>query len=707
MSLRPATHRRTLTLICLVCAAVAAFLHAMVPTYRRVENVAGDWLMTNRAARLSPRNPELVYLGIDEASRKLDTLFDDDLEKSPTLRLMKAGYPYHRGVYAAVAERLAKAGARAVVFDIIFDGEKLDEDPAFRAALDQFSDRVVVASSLEKRLREAGVGAGARDILVSQRLPASSLIPPESRADPRVGFANVRPDEADLNVRRVNFRTTLREYVGKAPEPGDEELRSLAARALEKAGYADRVPETRQPLMLRFSEEIPARSLHEIFVEDQWNHPPYSGGAMFKDKIVLIGAIGLTSEDRLLTPFGATIGPAIHLSAINAALNGDFLHETSLAADLALIFGAGGIAWLLGAFIRQPFLRLCLLAAALVGYYALVQFLFNTTGFFPALLSPLLALGVSGITWSIWQQVLDVVEKARLRRTFERYVSRDVVKELVDNPQGWLNTLGGQRKMITVLFSDVRGFTTITESGDAQALVSQLNEYFNEMVNIVFRHQGTLDKFIGDAVMAQWGGIVSVGEKEDACRAVRTAVEMRDSLARLNAGWEKRGMLQLQIGIGVNHGEAIVGNLGAEVKKEVTAIGDAVNTASRLEGMTKPFHADLLIGETLATLVRERFFVRSVALTQPKGKMKPVDIFTVIAERASGIVEPPWMAAYEEGVRCFRARDFAAAISRFEEASRDAPGDWLIEHYYLGQCRALIVNPPPPDWTPVDVMTSK
>ncbi len=349
--------------------------------------------------------------------------------------------------------------------------------------------------------------------------------------------------------------------------------------------------------------------------------------------------------------------------------------------------------------------RLVVLLGALAGFYGVVQLLFNATGFFPVLLSPLLALGTSSFAWSVWEQVLDLRDKARLRRTFERYVSRDVVKELVDNPAGWLNTLGGQRKNITVLFSDVRGFTSITESGDAQTLVQQLNEYFDAMVNIVFEHNGTLDKFIGDAVMAQWGGIVSEGEKADACRAVAAAVAMRQAVSRLNPGWLERGMPEIKFGIGINHGEAIVGNLGAEVKKEVTAIGDAVNTASRLEGMTKEFHVDMLIGEQVAALVREQFLVRTVALSQPKGKTKPLEIFTVL-DRTDGAADPGWLAAYEDGVRLYRQREFALAAARFEDALLGAPGDWLAGDY-LEKCRAFAGQPPPLDWTAIHVMTSK
>jgi adenylate cyclase len=180
---------------------------------------------------------------------------------------------------------------------------------------------------------------------------------------------------------------------------------------------------------------------------------------------------------------------------------------------------------------------------------------------------------------------------------------------------------------------------------------------------------------------------------------------MRKALVRLNPGWLERGMLEIKFGIGINHGEAIVGNLGAEARKEVTAIGDVVNTASRLEGMTKEFHVDVLLGETLAPFVRDDFFIRTVALSQPKGKTKPLEIFTVIDQRA-GNPEPPWLADYEEGVRLFRQREFIAAKACFEATLRAMPQDWLAADY-LEKCATFHQEPPPPEWHAVHVMTSK
>jgi adenylate cyclase len=205
--------------------------------------------------------------------------------------------------------------------------------------------------------------------------------------------------------------------------------------------------------------------------------------------------------------------------------------------------------------------------------------------------------------------------------------------------------------------------------------------------------------------MAQWGGIVSEGEKVDACRAVASAVAMRKALVRLNPGWLARGMLEIKFGIGINHGNAIVGNLGAEARKEVTAIGDVVNTASRLEGMTKEFHVDLLLGEKVAHLVRDDFFVRTVALSQPKGKTKPLEIFTVLDVR-NGQAEPKWLLDYEEGVRLYRRRDFEGASECFKAALSALPNDWLATDY-LEKCAAFLREPPPPEWNAVHVMTSK
>jgi len=401
------------------------------------------------------------------------------------------------------------------------------------------------------------------------------------------------------------------------------------------------------------------------------------------------------------------VGPQIHINALNAALNRDFITETSTPVNVTLIICGGAIAWMLGAWLRRPILRLFLLASIAFLFYLAVQNVANQLNIIPILVSPLLALGASGLTWSAWEQILDRFEKQRMRRYFERYVSPDLVRELVDNPQSYHASLGGVRKEVTVLFSDVRGFTTMTESADPQGLVRQLNEYLGEMVGLVFSNQGTLDKFIGDAVMAHWGSFTTAGTATDAARAVTTALQMLKTLTRLNASWKQRGMAPWRIGIGINHGETITGNIGATgvaEKFEFTVIGDAVNLGARLEGATKEYRLDLCIGETVATLVRDQFLLRSVDLIIVKGKTRPVEIFTVLDK--SGTAEPPWLARHEEAVRLYRTGDFAAAEKAWREVLAEAPGDGLSE-VFIERCVGLQARPPAAPWTGVYEMKSK
>jgi len=697
-------HRRILTRICLACPALVLILHLFVAPYRSVDRAAQDWLMTNPAARLSPQHPDLIYLGIDKASTELSALWDEDLAQSPTLRLMKAGFPWNRAVYAAIAERLIAAGAKVVVLDLVFP-EARDGDPVFKAALDQHADRIVVGSNFVTRTESISADGGQRQQRPELVLPAASLIPRGAEPDRRVGFVNVVAD-SDGKVRRIHFRTTQLEFAGIPRVAGSPDEFSVAARALEKAGSSPLIPVSQAPVIPRFAEPFEPRQLYDIFVENVWAAPPYRAGALFRDKIVVVGDSGNAAEDRLQTPYGTSYGPQIHLSAINAALNRDFLRETSVAVDIALIVTAGALAWLIGFAIHRPLIRLVVFVGALGAVYGIFQFVFNSFGYLPPILGPLLALGGSGLTWSVWEQVLDLREKAKLRRTFERYVSRDVVRELLDNPASYLNTLGGMRKNVTVLFSDVRGFTTLTEAAaDPHVFVSQLNEYFNAMVRIVFEKKGTLDKFIGDAVMAHWGSIVSGGEQADACNAVATAVQMRKTLAELNPGWKQRGRLELSFGIGVNHGEAIVGNLGCEEKMEVSVIGDAVNLASRLEGVTKSYHLDLCIGESVARLVRDRFILRSLDLIRVKGKTKPVEIFAVLDERLA-LAEPAWLPLHEEATQLYRRGDFPAAAARWREVLAQTPGDSVSE-VFLERCADLAATPPDGEWTGVFEMKTK
>ena len=217
----------------------------------------------------------------------------------------------------------------------------------------------------------------------------------------------------------------------------------------------------------------------------------------------------------------------------------------------------------------------------------------------------------------------------RTRRTLERYVSKNLVKEILDNPGGYYSSLRGVRVPATILFSDVVGFTALTENSDPEGLVRQLNEYLSRMTAAVFDHGGTLDKFVGDAVMAVWGNVRSRGPAEDAKSAARAALAMRRELWTLNQRWFADGIVPFAIGIGINQGDVVVGNIGSQEKADPTVIGDAVNLASRLEGLTRTYGVDILLGPSATELVRDEFYVRSVARVQVKGKSEAGGSFGV------------------------------------------------------------------------------
>ena len=277
------------------------------------------------------------------------------------------------------------------------------------------------------------------------------------------------------------------------------------------------------------------------------------------------------------------------------------------------------------------------------------------------------------------------------------YVSKNVAKTILDDRRSFVEALKGRKQPVTVLFSDIRGFTTMTEKADADKLVAQLNEYFADMVGSVLKNQGTLQKFIGDAIMAVWGDTHTHGNAADARGAVRTALQMRGALTKLNGGWkENSDRIHLSIGVGVNHGEVIVGNIGHPQRMEFTVLGDGVNLAARLESATKQFHTDILVGEDAEKLTREHFVYRTVDLMTVKGKTKPVEVFGLLSDRS--VPPPAWLETYHVAVKLYRRREFKEAANRFKFMQQQIGGEDFLCEMYRSRCAAYELSPPPPDW---------
>jgi adenylate cyclase len=248
----------------------------------------------------------------------------------------------------------------------------------------------------------------------------------------------------------------------------------------------------------------------------------------------------------------------------------------------------------------------------------------------------------------------------------------------------------------------------MTESADPEALVRQLNEYLSRMTAAVFQHDGTLDKFIGDAVMAVWGNVKSRGAAEDAKLCARAALAMRRELSALNEKWKTEGTAPFAIGMGINHGDVLGGNIGSQEKADPTVIGDAVNLASRLEALTRTYAVDILVGVRASELIRDEFHLRSVALAQVKGKTEPVEIFTLIGAKTEAGNEEfiGRLDIYEAGFRKFRGRDFAQAKILFSRFLESYPEDALAR-MYLDRAREYEKEPPDAAWNAVEIFKKK
>ena len=646
---------------------------------------------------------DMVFLGLDDATLKLDGLWPEEIEASPALRLISQGtgaWYWSREVYALLLDRLMAAGARLVIFDIVFT-KPGEGDGAFRAALNRYSNRVVLASQIVP----APQGATFQQ-------PAATLFANPAR-DPRVGYASYLPDFDDI-IRELSFHTSQETYNGRASQPGDLVYSSMVARALDQIGRSDLIPADGHPRLFRYTDiwhsvNYPPRPLWEVFSDATWKQN-YQDGEFFKGKIVMVGPAAPTLHDFQATPGGAIPGPSLHMQALAAALSRDYLTRTSLLTNLVLIAAAGALAWIVGMLVRSPLVRLVLFVGVSAAFVGVLQWLYNVHGLLPLAFTPLLVFNVGGLVGQVGEYAVERVEKARVRGVLDRLVSKDIVRELLADRDRYAQIVRGQRQPVTVLFSDVRGFTTLSEkAADPAAFIVQLNEYLGEMVEVVFKHRGTLDKFIGDAVMAVWGSMHTDGIAADACQAVAAAVEMRQRLAALNARWTAEGKVTLAIGIGINHGEVIVGGLGSEkTKMEITVMGDAVNTASRLESLTKEYHLDLLMGESVASRVNDTFRLRSVDMVQVKGKTRATEVMTAIGPLTETLSGPreEMLTDYEDGILLYRRQDFAAAAIQMEKCLRLDPDDQLAS-IYLARCQEMLEHAPAVGWDGVRKMTTK
>ncbi len=671
--------------------------------WQKAEGTLIDRRYLLRNETLPDANIKLIGLGT--TSFQLDSLAPEEIAVSPTLQKMQQPWPWDRSIYAAILQKLMDAGAKVVMFDFVFASET-DGDDVFAKLLEKYKERVVIGEMLADE--EGATGKTKKLTTPNERLLSQGT-------ESVVGLVNIWTDSDDV-VRRARYQTSIEreslEMSGLAPNvrkfleesirdgKTPDDLLHITARVAEKFKGRISTPLSETKSFINFqgaAGTYRAWPVENMFVDALWQKPPFKGGLAVSNKVVIVGPMAEIFHDVHATPFGETPGPEIQAQMLAAVMKGEWLTETNAQTNFWLALLAVLVALLICFGIPQALLKGLLLIGATVAFVVACQIAFTHGKLVVLMMPPLLCLVATGSFGIIFEYAMEQLERRRYRNVLDRYVSKNVAKTILNDRRSFVEALKGRKQPVTVLFSDIRGFTSMTESADADKLVAQLNEYFSDMVGSVLQHQGTLQKFIGDAIMAVWGDTHSAGNEADARGAVTAALQMRRALTKLNSEWiGNPERSKLSIGVGVNHGEVIVGNIGHPQRMEFTVLGDGVNLAARLESATKQFHTDILIGEQVEKLTREHFVYRTVDLLTVKGKTKPVEVFGLLSDRSA---QPPaWLVIYHEAITLYRARKFSEAAEQFGAARQQIGGEDFLCEMYLSRCAAYEVSPPPENW---------
>lgn len=417
----------------------------------------------------------------------------------------------------------------------------------------------------------------------------------------------------------------------------------------------------------------------------------------FRNKVVLVGTTAIGLYDTRNTPVsssGEYPGLEVHATIINNILGQEFLHkpEWAKAYDALVILFLGFIS---GAIIsRLSALKGFLFATGLFIAYSLVnRWLFVRSGLWLNLVYPLLTIALVYVCLTVSRYFTEERERRKIRGAFNHYVSRHVVNEMLKSPEKL--KLGGDKKELSVLFSDIRGFTSISETMPPETLIQMLNEYLTSMTEIVFKYEGTLDKYMGDALMAIYGAPLE--QLDHPVRACESALDMIEQLKELNDSWVLEGKSPLHIGIGINTGVMMVGNMGSVQRFDYTVIGDAVNLASRLEGANKTYRTSILISEYTFRRVKDHFECMELDSARVKGKAEPVKIYHLMGRKGSPSIDREIIQTFERALGFYKERRWDEAIELFRRVIEVCP-DIYASELYVNRCVDLKRNPPPPDW---------
>jgi adenylate cyclase len=624
--------------------------------------IFGTWEVVISDALNLPGEPldEIVIIAIDDKS-----LLDPEM----------GGWPFPRNRYAQVIDNCNES--KVIGIDITFDLAR-EYDAELASSIQ--NSNVVLAMMYTELYYE-------NDLVYAEGLLKPNVSLGISDIDFKVGFVNLYTDDLDKVTRSLPSEIKSVEQFKPF---------SLVI-ASEFLGYNPDFENNR--MLINFFGEPDA--YERLSFSDVYHGNIDS--SFFNNKIVLIGYAASDSYDHFIVPISnqAMPGVEIHANLIQSIIMRDFIYYQD---DFSAVFIILILSIITGLFLYKFKIHIATILVALLAIsYLFLSVLYSIqSGIILKILYPLIA--ISSVYIGIVVVYYRTEEKSRkwITSLFGKYVSPIIIENLIKNPDA-IN-LGGEKKNITIFFSDIRGFTTISEKLDPEDLVHLLNDYLTEMTSVILQNQGLVDKYMGDAIMAFWGA--PLDQPNHAELSCISSLEMIDKLKDLQKKWKNEDIPSFDIGIGLNSGDAIIGNMGSMNRFDYTAMGDNVNLASRMEGLNKIYGTNIIITENTYNIIKDDFETRQLDKVRVKGKKKAIPIFELISKKGKlSEKQEKFIPLYEQALAHYFSQEWKQAIKSFEKAHTVIadPASKLL----LSRCKTFIDNPPSKDWDGVWEMKTK
>jgi adenylate cyclase len=707
-----------------ILIAFVAILFAMIigqtTTFISLEHDLLDYRFKLRGS-LDISDSPIVILAIDDQSD----------ESTP------ARWPWPREYFAHVIENLNEAGVKAIGIDVIFEQADYTEggaesDQRMADILSQY-DNVVLSGKLM-------VPPGRADII--------TLVPPYEKfaeSGAQWGLVSFDLDEDGFYRRYLvgqSFNDSvyasfaaavLKIYKDLDPELVVEDLEDrfvIGPYSIPKFNSYSSIINYMGPsgTFPKYSFDAVLDDIDFDLIEeydmDSFDDPGdtelgipagllYSG--VLKDKIVLIGSTVQEAHDNFPTPYLEvrdeegrlaqilTFGVEIHANMLQMILSENYLHTVAYIWELAIFLILSILVVLITRYL-PTFWGVLAVFLLVLAYFAFSFLMFSSNNIIVEISTPVLIILFAFGGHTLYHYVLSQHEKRMITGAFSHYVPKKVVDQILADPDRL--SLGGEEREVTVMFSDVAGFTSISEKLKPSQLVRLLNEYLTSMTDTVLEYEGIIDKYEGDAIMAEFG--VPVPYEDHAYKACLTALEMQKKLKVMRDRWKREGRPQLRARIGINTGEVIVGNMGSRDVFDYTVMGDHVNLGSRLEGANKFYGTYIMISEFTYDLVKDKFITRELDLIRVKGKEKPIKVFELIATTEEKLSDQymQMLETYAKGLAHYKVQEWDEAIDCFESCIKLSPEDPPSSEY-RSRCIEYKFNSPGPDWDGVTVMKEK